>query len=64
MVRANPHGSHRHRVYEVGDVTSASPVIAGPEYALLAWLIGRSDGGELSREGIVRLPEVPQLYAT
>ena len=47
------------RVHEVGDMTSASPVIAGPEYALLAWLLGRSDGGELSREGIVRLPEVP-----
>ena len=43
-------------------MTSASPVIAGPEHALLAWLLGRSDGGELSREGIVRLPEVPQLY--
>ena len=52
------------RVREVGDVTSASPVIAGPEYALLAWLLGRSDGGELSREGIARLPEVPPLYAT
>ena len=50
------------RVHEVGDMTSASPVIAGPEYALLAWLLGRSDGGELSREGIVRLPEVPHLY--
>jgi len=50
------------RVHEVDDMTSASPVIAGPEYALLAWLLGRSDGGELSREGIVRLPEVPRLY--
>jgi len=38
------------RVHEVGDMTSASPVIVGPEYALLAWLLGRSDGGELSRE--------------
>ena len=47
------------RVHEVGDMTSASSVIAGPEYALLAWLLGRSDGGELSREGNGRLPEVP-----
>ncbi len=44
-------------------MTSASPVIAGPEYALLAWLLGRSDGSELSCEGLVRLPEVPRLYA-
>ncbi len=50
------------RIYEVGDMTSASPVIAGPQYALLAWLLGRSDGSELSREGLVRLPEVPRLY--
>jgi maleylpyruvate isomerase len=52
------------RVHEAGDMTPASPVIAGPEYALLAWLLGRSDGGELSREGNGRLPEVPPLYAT
>jgi maleylpyruvate isomerase len=51
------------RVHEAGDMTSASPVIAGPEYALLAWLLGRSDGGELSCEGNGRLPEVPPLYA-
>jgi maleylpyruvate isomerase len=30
------------RVHEAGDVASASPVIAGPEYALLAWLLARS----------------------
>jgi maleylpyruvate isomerase len=52
------------RVHEVGDVTSASPVIAGPEFELLAWLLGRSDGGGLSLEGNGRLPEVPPLYAT
>ena len=51
------------RVHEAGDMTPASPVIAGPEYALLAWLLGRSDGGELSREGNGQLPEVPPLYA-
>ncbi len=52
------------RVHEVGNMTSASSVLAGPEYALLAWLLGRSDGGELSREGNGRVPEVPPLYAT
>jgi maleylpyruvate isomerase len=51
------------RVHEAGDVTSAYSVIAGPEYALLAWLLGRSDGSELAREGNRRLPEVPPLYA-
>ena len=52
------------RVHEVGEVTSASSVLAGPEYALLAWLLGRSDGGELSGEGNCPLPEAPPLYAT
>ena len=52
------------RVHEAGTATSASSVLAGPEYALLAWLLGRSDGGELSRGGNGRVPEVPPLYAT
>ena len=51
------------RVHQVGDMTSATPVIAGPEYALLAWLLGRSDGGQLSSEGNGRLPALPPLYA-
>jgi maleylpyruvate isomerase len=51
------------RVHEAGDMTPASPVIAGPEYALLAWLLGRSDGSDLSRDGNGPLPEVPPLYA-
>ena len=36
----------------------------GPEYALLAWLLGQSDGGELSRAGIARRPDSPPLYTT
>lgn len=51
------------RVREAGQMNPAVPVIAGPEYALLAWLLGRSDGGGLRREGNGRLPEVPPLYA-
>lgn len=52
------------RAHEIGDMTSASPLVAGPEYALLAWLLGRSDGSGLSREGTGGLPELPSLYAT
>jgi maleylpyruvate isomerase len=51
------------RVHEFGDVTAASLVLAGPEYALLSWLLRRSDGGGLFREGTGGLPEVPTLYA-
>ena len=51
------------RVYEAGELTAAAPVVAGPEYALLAWLIGRSDGGELTCAGNRSLPAVPVLYA-
>lgn len=48
------------RVYEPAE---AAHVIKGPEYAILAWLIGRSDGSELAHEGDGPLPEVPQLYS-
>jgi maleylpyruvate isomerase len=51
------------RVDEFGDMTAA-PTVKGPEYALLAWLLGRSDGGELSQAGNGRLPRVPPLYTT
>jgi len=43
--------------------SDATTVVAGPEYAILAWLIGRSDGGDLARAGNAPLPEVPQLYS-
>jgi maleylpyruvate isomerase len=51
------------RVRDAGEINPAAPVIAGPEYALLAWLLGRSDGGELTCAGNGRLPQVPPLYA-
>jgi maleylpyruvate isomerase len=51
------------RVLETGEMNPVVPVIAGSEYALLAWLLGRSGGGELRYEGNGRLPEVPPLYA-
>jgi maleylpyruvate isomerase len=50
------------RIFVIGEVSSASPVVAGPEYALLAWLLGRSNGGELSHDGSGRLPDVPAFY--
>lgn len=52
------------RVHDAGEMRPAAPVITGPEYALLAWLLGRSDGGELARTGNGPLPPVPPLYAT
>lgn len=39
----------------------AATVVAGPEYAILAWLIGRSDGSDLACD--TPLPAVPQLYS-
>jgi maleylpyruvate isomerase len=50
------------RIHVAGEADPAAEVIAGPEYALLAWLLGRSDGEELASAG--PLPRVPQLYAT
>jgi maleylpyruvate isomerase len=47
----------------LGATNSAAVGIAGPEYALLAWLLGRSDGDGLARAGNGPLPKVPQLYA-
>jgi maleylpyruvate isomerase len=52
------------RVREAGEIHPGAQVIAGPEYALLAWLLGRSDGGDLAREGNGQLPQMPVLYAT
>jgi maleylpyruvate isomerase len=47
----------------VHEAEGAAAVVSGPEYAILAWLIGRSDGSELALEGDGPLPEVPQLYS-
>lgn len=51
------------RIHQVGAVTAASAVLVGPEPALLAWLLGRSDGSELARAGNGQLPAPPSLYA-
>ncbi len=40
---------------------AAATVVVGPEYAILAWLIGRSDGSDLACD--TPLPAVPPLYS-
>lgn len=47
----------------VHESDGATVVVSGPEYAILAWLIGRSDGSELARTGDAPLPQVPPLYS-
>ncbi|WP_329179398.1 maleylpyruvate isomerase family mycothiol-dependent enzyme [Streptomyces sp. NBC_01477] len=48
-------------VYDLGGAPDA-PVVRGPRHALLAWLMGRSPGADLSVEGGAVLPEPPFLY--
>jgi maleylpyruvate isomerase len=52
------------RVHLIGDAGEALRVLAGPEWAFLAWLLRRSDGAGLTRDGDRPLPEVPTVYAT
>jgi maleylpyruvate isomerase len=52
------------RIHHVNATSPAAAVLAGQEYALLAWLLGRSDGGDLARAGNAGLPQLPQIYAT
>ena len=49
-------------VFSIGEITPASPLAAGPACELLAWLLGRSDGGKLAREGNTPPPAVPAIY--
>jgi maleylpyruvate isomerase len=39
-------------VHQAGERNPAAPVIAGPQYAFLVWLLGRSDGAELVQQRI------------
>lgn len=48
--------------FAVGAVRPDSPVVSGPECELMAWLFGRSDGGQLSRVPSGPLPEIPPIY--
>jgi len=47
--------------YEIGGARPA-PVIHGPQSSLLAWLMGRSRGADLTVHGAADLPEPPFLY--
>jgi maleylpyruvate isomerase len=47
--------------YEIGGARPA-PIIRGPQNSLLAWLMGRSGGGDLTVHGASALPEPPFLY--
>ena len=54
------------RVHEIGDMTSASPVIMlTPEYALLAWLLGRDPTAASCPAGgsCPAAKKSPQLYS-
>jgi maleylpyruvate isomerase len=47
--------------YDVSTVGEA-PVIHGPQTSLLAWLMGRSEGTDLTIQGDTALPTPPFLY--
>jgi maleylpyruvate isomerase len=47
--------------YDIGPARR-SPCIRGPQYALLAWLMGRTGGADLAIEGESALPVPPFLY--
>lgn len=49
----------RHHIGSSGD---DAVQISGPAHAILAWLIGRSHGGDLSTAGRRPLPAVPPLF--
>jgi maleylpyruvate isomerase len=47
--------------YDVGTARTA-PLIQGPQSALVAWLMGRSEGIGLTTQGTTALPTPPFLY--
>jgi len=47
------------RQYFLRTEGESGPAVTGPGYALLAWLIGRDSGGELSVDTGGPLPEIP-----
>ena len=46
----------------IGAVTPATAAVVGPDCEILAWLLGRSGGGPLTREPAGPLPAVPAIY--
>jgi maleylpyruvate isomerase len=49
------------KTYELGS-TRSRPTVRGAGYALLAWLMGRTTGADLTVDGASVLPEPPFLY--
>jgi maleylpyruvate isomerase len=54
-------GTDTGNVFTIGAAGPDSPVLSGPEYELMAWLFGRSDGNQLSSEPGGPLPAVPPI---
>jgi maleylpyruvate isomerase len=54
-------GTDTGHVFAVGDGGPDRVVISGPEYELMAWLFGRSDGSQLSSVPSGPLPEIPPI---
>ena len=52
------------RTYLLGRPRATDRTVAGHEAALLAWLLGRSDGADLVDDGDGPLPAVPSSYLT
>jgi maleylpyruvate isomerase len=50
------------RTFAVGAADAASVSVRGPEHALLAWLLGRSQGASLHPEPDATLPAIPGIY--
>lgn len=49
------------KTYELG-TTPSRPTVRGPGYALLAWLMGRTSGADLTLDGASEFPTPPFLY--
>ena len=55
------HATDTRARYDTGPADGA-PVIRGPQTSLLAWLMGRSAGADLTLTGLATLPDLPALY--
>ena len=58
------HAADTGRAFELGDDSADAVQISGTEADLLAWVLGRSDGGGLARDEPGPLPPMPSIYYT
>jgi maleylpyruvate isomerase len=61
-LQARLHAVDTGNQFRLGHAAQDAPAIAGTQAELLAWLMGRSDGGTLARAGEGPLPPVPSIY--